>query len=706
MKLAAMTAAVRAQIASLPHRMGEDVRRAYGRKAAKQGMAEANRWLLGLSGRVPEALDLNASDADLKDLAQNLADFVGNMRNSVRLEWLAAFTAKRGVAMPDGDDEAAQWARASDAGWWRRQLRRTVAVRCEEIAIDVGRVSRTTGLYCSNDAMRRRAAQKRRNSALLESMQAVNELGQSYTLAELAQVSVSKPAIRRAELMTRIAGFEMVAKSVGHVADFYTLTCPSKFHAVSVDGANPKYDPILKPREAQRYLCRVWSRIRAALHRRGIAIYGFRVVEPHHDGTPHWHMLMFMEQRDVETVRDIMRRQALAMDGDEPGAAERRFTVKAIDWSEGSAVGYIAKYICKNVDGEKPDGSSGGEDHECSGMDMREGAARVDGWAATHRNRQFQQIGGAPVTIWRELRRWSAGEQDEAEKLGAALWRELRGLPPAPESIIEQAAAAADGGHWNTFIRLMGGATVKRADLPLRLLKIDPKEARNRYGEERQDVTKGVFEEATGQVVITRVHEWVLQRSGEAASPRSPVNNCTPELAARHKPAFKPEWLEWMTSINSGQPLTEPEELQGIWNTRFFEWEMANTPTAEAIRQAGGADDYIQQQQESARQVRRLDWALVKGRGANPHWKKAGLAGINAYERTRKTDSGRTGTEQSQHDERTSSGQGIRRADGGHAQSHGIRPAGSPTDGGRAERSHPATADAIERAMQWLKATC
>ena len=111
------------------------------------------------------------------------------------------------------------------------------------------------------------------------------------------------------------------------------------------------------------------------------------------------------------------------------------------------------------------------------------------------------------------------------------------------ESIIEQAAAAADGGHWNTFIRLMGGATVKRADLPLRLLKIDPKEARNRYGEERQDVTKGVFEEATGQVVITRVHEWVLQRSGEAASPRSPVNNCTPELAARHQPAFKPEWL-------------------------------------------------------------------------------------------------------------------------------------------------------------------
>lgn len=701
-----MTAAVRAQIASLPHRMGEDVRRAYGRKAGKKGVEEANRWLLGLSGRVPEALDLNASDADLKDMAEKLAAFVGDMRNSVRLEWLAAFTARRGVAMPDGDDEAAQWARASDAGWWRRQLRRAVAMRCEEIAIDVGRVSRMTGLYCSNDAMRRRAAQKRRNNALLESMQAVNELGQAYTLAELAQVSVSKPAIRRAELMTRIAGFEMVAKSVGHVAEFYTLTCPSKFHAVSVDGENSKYDPTLKPREGQRHLCRVWSRIRSELHRRGIAIYGFRVVEPHHDGTPHWHMLMFMEQRHVETVREVMRKHALAVDGNEPGAAERRFTVKAIDWSEGTAVGYIAKYICKNVDGEKPDGSSGGEDHECSGMDMRESAARVDGWAATHRFRQFQQIGGAPVTIWRELRRWRAGERDEAEQLSDALWRELRGLPPAPPSIIEQAAAAADGGHWNTFIRLMGGATVKRADLPLRLLKIDPKEARNRYGEERQDVTKGVFEEATGQVVITRVHEWVLQRSGEAASPRSPVNNCTPELAARHKPALKPEWLEWMTSINSGQPMTEPEELRGVWSTRFFEWEMATTATAEAIRQAGTVAEYIQQQQDNASQVRRVSWALVKGRGANPHWKTAGIAGINAHERTRQTDSGRAGTEQGQHDERTGSGQSVCSADRRNGQGAGIRPAGSVAHAGRAQSSNRTAADAVERALQWLKATC
>ncbi|VTN10959.1 Bacteriophage replication gene A protein (GPA) [Raoultella terrigena] len=199
-------------------------------------------------------------------------------------------------------------------------------------------------------------------------------------------------------------GFENICNELGYVGEFYTLTAPSKYHATTKAGyRNSKWNGA-SPADTQSYLTGLWARIRAKLHREEIRIFGIRVAEPHHDGTPHWHMLMFMLPEDVERVRHIIRDYAWEEDRHElrsDKAKKARFHAEAIDPEKGSATGYVAKYISKNIDGYALDGETDDE----SGELLKETAPAVSAWAARWHIRQFQFIGGAPVTVYRELRR-------------------------------------------------------------------------------------------------------------------------------------------------------------------------------------------------------------------------------------------------------------------------------------------------------------
>lgn len=127
-----------------------------------------------------------------------------------------------------------------------------------------------------------------------------NEIGQESTLAELAAKSTANEKVRRAVLMTRIAGFERIAVASSHAGLFLTMTCPSRFvsdrlrrfhwwRAVNegkVVIPNPIYEPNEKPATAQKHLARVWSRIPAELKRRDKEVYGVRIAEPQHGDAP------------------------------------------------------------------------------------------------------------------------------------------------------------------------------------------------------------------------------------------------------------------------------------------------------------------------------------------------------------------------------------------------------------------------------------
>jgi hypothetical protein len=492
-------------------------------------------------------LSLDASDDEVCQRAEELAAGcmdVGRIQVGVGAirKGMESFVQNCGIAPPgEKVEDRPAMARMTCRDWWRRGLRKMHAKAVEGAAIRLGYVNKARDLYVSNESLERRRQQIRRGAAMMEATIMRNEEGQEFTLAELAARGVGNKAIRRGELMTRIAGFEKIAVECGHGGLFLTVTCPSRMHKWISGGKagrvypNDKYDGTT-PREAQQYLSKCWARIRSALARKGCKLYGFRIAEPHHDGCPHWHILVFHDtQWPGETRRAalprivaIFRRYLLADSSSERGARAHRVKAEIIDWSRGSAAGYIAKYVAKNIDGLHVE-------NDLYGNPAMETSQRVEAWASTWGIRQFQQIGGAPVGVWRELRRIKDMPEDAPVHLMRAY--------VAANRIEGAGGEETKGADFAEYVRAQGGVFCgRKAEIQL------DKEATGevgRYGELQAPRTWGVRTiGAKAVMVCARMgsmlvewvvksvrHVWEVVRGMAKPSPRTRVNNCTPDRA-------------------------------------------------------------------------------------------------------------------------------------------------------------------------------
>ncbi len=338
--------------------------------------------------------------------------------------------------------------RACTGKFWRRRLLVYYGRSAEHATRKAGLVQRRRSLYVSGLAFRAHREKVKATERWLKECVAISDAGEQLSLWDVHQASQGNPALRRAELMTRLRGFEEIADELGHIGEFITLTCPSEFHATNADGTpNARYAGHTV-KDAQAWLQKMWARSRAGLKRKGVTVYGFRIAEPHHDGTPHWHMVLFTLAHHRRALRRMLAGHWLSEGGRDAGAKDHRIKFKSIDRSKGSAAGYLAKYVAKNIDGfevgddlEADDRAERAEDAP-GRRDAIRTARRVAAWASLHGIRQFQQIGGPQVTIYRECRRLRA--------------------PVAPASV-ERARLAADAGEWADFIRSIGGIAAGRA---------------------------------------------------------------------------------------------------------------------------------------------------------------------------------------------------------------------------------------------------
>ncbi len=469
--------------------------REYENQYRTQDQRRANLHMLLMKELFPDHGPNHAADDDeVVQLAKKATQEVraslphGASENTLRA-MLSRIAERFGITLPDCKELPQIVARMTAEKWWRSRLRKHFR-KTEHAAIRAGLVHHRAGLYVSEEAIKRRQAQRRKNARLMENMEAINEVGDTFTLAELSAKNVSNPAIRRAELMTRVCGTEECSKLIGYVGLFLTITTPSRFHARHYESCeqNANYDGT-RPDRAQSYLLnKVWARAQSKLKRDGIEYFGLRVVEPHHDSTPHWHMLVFVNPDHTEALITTLRAYALAESPDEPGAQDRRFTVTRIDPAKGTAAGYVAKYIAKNVDGEHV-----GTDYEgkCAAT---ESAKRVEAWASLWGIRQFQFFGTPSITPWRELRRLDA-------------------LPEAMGAIFGPLWRAADLGDWCAFMKTQReGATQLK---PL----WENRDSASYPGETVKRV-RGIETKAGDAAMITRNHEWAIQEKESAKQER------------------------------------------------------------------------------------------------------------------------------------------------------------------------------------------
>ncbi|PTP01534.1 replication protein [Vibrio sp. 10N.286.45.A3] len=260
----------------------------------------------------------------------------------------------------------------------------------------------------------------------VNSMSVLNdETGQAFDLSEVVKRTTANPENRRIELVVRSRGDEERAIEMGYEGVFVNWTLPSKYHRNSSkwNGCTPK--------EAHEVMMAKWRCARAWFKKPKIDIqwFGLRVAEPHKDGTPHAHMFLYVHPRQKQDLIDII--EGIAIDEDKSeliinGKLDKtpRITIKDCDPSQGTATGYIIKYISKNINGaHMPEG------------DAKQTALSATAWARIHRIKQFSQSGSPSVGLWRQLRRANPTETAFDEEL-------------------EQLRDHADNSRWKGFCEL------------------------------------------------------------------------------------------------------------------------------------------------------------------------------------------------------------------------------------------------------------
>ncbi|MEX3856309.1 replication endonuclease [Paraburkholderia sp. BR10923] len=504
-------------LADIPESLAQ--RHAPRLKAVAQALGDYRAGLTGTAGRLAKYLD--ATEEDIRELALRYAKH--NLPGVRKLEWAEGLL---GGTVP-GKSVASRLARVNDARFWRRTIRTRLLREREQFFLRMRLVGTRAEAYVSDMQLATRRSQLRRQQqwmkdTVLIPRYLVPDDGEQQPLT-LEQVASSAKA-RFAKLYTFVNAADSIAQDEGLAAAMLTLTLEPEWHP------NPSFGQHswngASPREAHRSMASRWQSILRDLHRAGVGISGLRVVEPHKDGCPHWHVwLLYRPDAETTILATVMRYfpnklkvRAPSLRGEKNTDDDRIFDTPAelrvgagrplthanegaqvdlarIDRSISSGPSYAMKYLLATVEaGEQLDKEVGlfpDIENEATKKEKRKKrftARRVDAFRSLWGINAAQLFGVAKcLTSWDELRRLSqAPEHPELRRL----WALARGSDQ--EGRI--APGAGQRGDAKGFILALGGLAAcgkPTEDSPRRSIGRLTEVAVNAYGEPIER-TKGV----------------------------------------------------------------------------------------------------------------------------------------------------------------------------------------------------------------------
>jgi len=444
-------------LADFPQSLAE--RHAPRLKAIAQALGDYRAGLTATAGRL--AKYLAASEEEIRELALRYAKH--HLPGLRKLAW-----AERRLGAPvPGDTVSSQLARVNDARFWRRAIHTQLLREREHLFLRLGLVGAKGETYVSNVQRDARQAQLRRQAkwmtetVLLPRYLAPEDADKEVlTLAQVA--SSTKSRFAKVYAFTR--AMDALAQKAGLSAGMLTLTLEPEWHANPSHGTN-KWSGA-NPREAHQSMARRWQSILRDLDGAGVGLSGLRVVEPHKDACPHWHIwLLYRPEAEVRILATVMKYfpgklkvRAPSRKGQKNTDGDRMFDSRAdllaesarplryakegaqvelsrIDRAISSGASYAMKYLLKTVDAGDELNKEVGLFPELENEDdakkkatrkkHRATARRVDAYRSIWGFNAAQLFGVARcLTAWDELRRLPTAPQNAGMR---TLWALARG---------------------------------------------------------------------------------------------------------------------------------------------------------------------------------------------------------------------------------------------------------------------------------------